>query len=360
MSMELKTPIISIIVPVYNAQAHLRQCLASIRAQRMTDWEAILVDDGSTDGSAAICDETANADPRFTVIHKQNAGVSNARNDGIEAAKGDYLMFIEADDLVTENYCSEMLEAAKRFDADLVLCGFDRFNDEWEKHVQLVRNYAVLFRDAKDFLLLYTESRTNMFGVSIWAKLFRTDLIKNGNLRFDPSISYEEDCNFIADCVPHLQRIVALGESMYRYRQQEESLSKGYRRDTFRFLVHGYNRRCALLKRYGLEEYLSNAKGIFFGVVKNACIKIANSDLPHAEKLREYEALLAFEEVRDAVVFDKKSKSGLSNRICAAIKAKDAKRLDRVMRSWKQMDRVYGIKNDLKRAIKNHGKKEQA
>ena len=95
-------------------------------------------------------------------------------------------------------------------------------------------------------------------------------------------------------------------------------------------------------------------------MVKNACIKIANSDLPHAEKLREYEALLAFEEVRDAVVFDKKSKSGLSNRICAAIKANDAKRLDRVMRSWKQMDRVYGIKNDLKRAIKNRGKKEQA
>lgn len=351
-------PIISAVIPVYNAARDLPACLASIQAQTFRQWEAILVDDGSTDGSAAILDEAAKNDPRFTVIHKENAGVSNARNDGIEKASGTFLMFIDADDLVAPTYFSEMLAASEQYGTDLVLCSFDRFNDEWEKHFQITPFYAVLLPDTRQLAMLYTDSKSNMFGVSIWGKLFRTDIIRAHGLRFDPSITYEEDCAFMTDCIPHIRSAIALGAPLYRYRQQEESLSKGYRKDTFRFLVNGYQRRCALLKRYGLAEYLPNAKGIFFGVVKNTCIKIANVDLKRSERLAEYEALMAFPEVRDAVVFEKKSKSGLTNRICAAIKAKDAKKLDRVMRQWKVMDRAYELKNSAKRMIRDRGKKE--
>ena len=356
--MEQKTPILSVVVPVYNAEAHLPACLDSIRAQTFTEWEAILVDDGSKDGSSRICDEAAKQDPRFRVIHKENAGVSNARNDGIEAASGKYLMFIDADDLVTPEYFAEMVRAEETYGADLVLCGFDRFNDEWEKHFQLTRFYVGIFRDVKQFLMLYTTPKTNMFGVSIWAKLYRTDMIREHDLRFDPAISYEEDCVFITDCIPHVRSVIVLGEPMYRYRQQQESLSKGYRIDTFRFLVNGYQRRCALLKQYGLSDSLSGARGIFFGVIKNTCIKILNSDLGKQEKIREYEILMAFPEVQDAVRFERRSRSGFTNRICDAIKANDPKKLDRVMRSWKVMDAAVGLKNSMIRLIKNRGKKE--
>ena len=94
-----QTPIVSIVIPVYNAEAHLRACLDSVKAQTFSQWQAILVDDGSKDGSGRICDEAAKEDPRFLVVHKENGGVSNARNDGMEKASGKYLMFIDADDL---------------------------------------------------------------------------------------------------------------------------------------------------------------------------------------------------------------------------------------------------------------------
>ena len=200
--MESKTPTVSVVIPVYNAEAHIRDCLDSIRAQTLPQWEAILIDDGSKDSSGRILDEAAERDPRFRVIHQENGGVSRARNAGIEAATGKYLLFVDADDLVTPEYFAEMVGAAETYGTDLVLCGYDRFNDVWEKHFQLTPYYAVLFRSAGELSMVYTEARSNMFGVSIWAKLFRTDMIRAHNLRFDPAISYEEDCVFITDCMP--------------------------------------------------------------------------------------------------------------------------------------------------------------
>lgn len=354
-----QTPIVSIVIPVYNAEAHLRACLDSVKAQTFSQWQAILVDDGSKDGSGRICDEAAKEDPRFLVVHKENGGVSNARNDGMEKASGKYLMFIDADDLVTPEYLAEMVGAAVTYGTDLVLCGYDRFKEDWEDHFQLTRFYAVLFRSTQELVRLYGESKTNMFGVSIWAKLFRTDLIRAHGLRFDPTVSYEEDCLFITDCLPHIRTAIALGAPMYRYRQQDESLSKGYRRDTFRFLVNGYRRRCALLTRYGLSDLLPGAKSVFFLVIKNTCMKIANAGLKRAERVAEYGKLMAFPDVSEAVIFERKSQSGLTNRICAAIRANDPKRLDRVMRRWRILDAAVGCKNDLVRMIRNRGKKEE-
>ena len=93
--MENHAPLVSIIVPVYNYKAYLCRCLDSIAAQTLADWECLVVDDGSSDGSAAVCDEYAAKDPRFVVIHKENGGVSSARNAGLESARGEFLMFCD-------------------------------------------------------------------------------------------------------------------------------------------------------------------------------------------------------------------------------------------------------------------------
>lgn len=356
--MENNAPIVSVIVPVYNAKDDLSECLASISAQTSQNWEAILVDDGSTDGSAQICDEAAKNDPRFRVIHKENGGVSRARNDGIDAARGKYIMFVDADDLIEPACISEMAAVAEKHGTDLVLCGFDRFDDDQQKVTRLTRFYLVMFRDLKDFLLLYSEPKTNMFGVSIWAKLFRTDVIRTHNLRFDPEISYEEDCIFVTDYLRKARSIAGLGAAMYHYRQQTQSLSKSYRKDTFRFLVNGYDRRCTLLRENGLSEYLPQVKEIFFFVIRNTCKKIALSDLGRTERIAEYETLMSFPQVLDAAVFEEKPDTGLDGRIGAAIRAKDPKRLDRAMRIWKVLDAAVRCKNDLINAIKTRGKKE--
>lgn len=349
--MEQKTPILSVVIPVYNAEQHLPECLDSIREQTFTEWEVILVDDGAKDGSGRICDEAAEQDPRFIVIHKENGGVSNARNDGIEKASGKYLMFIDADDVVLPNYFEDMVRVEDLYGTDLVICGFDRFNEDWVKHFQLTHFYVGMFRDLQQFLMLYTVPKTNMFGVSIWAKLYPMRIIREYGIRFDPAISYEEDCVFVTDYLKHVSTIAAMGATMYRYRQQEESLSKGYRKDTFRFLVNGYDRRCGLMKENGLEQYLPKLKNIFFTVVKNTCKKILYADLSQEEKIAEYGKLMEFPEVIDAVTFEKKSRSGFTNRICAAIKAKDPVKLDRVMRSWKVKDKAFALFYKVKRVV---------
>ena len=352
-----ETSLLSVVIPVYNAEENLPNCLASIRQQNYQNWEVILVDDGSKDGSGRICDEAAAADPRFRVIHKENAGVSDARNDGIEAAKGRYLMFIDADDLVVPYYFKHMVRAAERYSPDLLICGFDRFRESWRQRYKLTNFHIAMFRDIKQYLMLYTVPKTNMYGVSVWAKLYRMDMINEHHLRFDPSISYEEDCNFIADLLKHVKTVAAMGASMYRYRQQEESLSKGYRKDTFRFLVNGYNRRCGLLKDNDLSQFLPKLKNIFFTVIKTTCKKILNADLPQEEKIEEYRKLMEFPEVQDAVTFERKSKSGFTNRICTAIKEKDPKKLDRVMRSWQTKDKAFAFLYKIKRGVKKVLKK---
>ena len=353
-----QTPTISIIVPVYQAETDLSDCLKSIAAQTFRQWEAILVDDGSTDGSAAICDAAAEKDPRFRVIHKQNGGVSRARNDGIDAARGEYVMFVDADDMIQPTCLAQMLHAARTYASDLVLCGYDRFGENWETHYYTGFFPVSLTQRTEDFLMLYTEPRTNMFGVSIWAKLFRKAPLSEHGLRFDPDITYEEDCNFIADCIPHMINIAAVGGILYRYRQQEQSLSKGYRKGTFRFLVHGYQRRCGLLRQYGMQAYLPKLKEIFYIVIRNTCRKIAESGLSKDERIREYADLIAFAEVQAATDADEAKKSRLAMKISQEIKQKDAKRLNRTMAVWRVKDALLSAKKKTVRFLKNCGKKK--
>lgn len=126
-------PIVSIIVPVYNTEKYLRPCLESIQAQTFKDFEAILVDDGSTDKSGDICDEYAVADSRFVVVHKKNEGVAKARITAFEHSKGDYITFIDADDYVDERYVGHLYECIERNNADVSCCQYFRVGDRGAK-----------------------------------------------------------------------------------------------------------------------------------------------------------------------------------------------------------------------------------
>jgi glycosyltransferase involved in cell wall biosynthesis len=120
---------VSVIVPVYNVEAYLRRCVDSVLAQTFTDIEIILVDDGSPDNCPAICDEYAGKDNRIKVIHQKNAGLSGARNAGLDAAKGDYFAFIDSDDYIAPEMIDKLLNALLREDADISICGFQRIDE---------------------------------------------------------------------------------------------------------------------------------------------------------------------------------------------------------------------------------------
>ncbi|MGN1419507.1 MAG: glycosyltransferase family 2 protein [Acutalibacteraceae bacterium] len=186
-------PEISIIVPVYKVEQYLNSCIDSILAQSFTDFELILVDDGSPDNCGKICDEYAEKDSRVKVIHKENAGVSAARNSGIDLSSGKYIMFCDSDDYVDSNWCRSLYDAIENNDVELSVCGFRRFSCE---------NKSITSPEFKTEHILNEDDLSNFWWMgSCWNKIYKASIIKTNKLYFDVSISYAEDLIFNLDYI---------------------------------------------------------------------------------------------------------------------------------------------------------------
>lgn len=166
----MNKPTISIIVPVYNVEKYLPKCLDSILAQTFTNWEAVLVDDGSKDKSGAICDEYAKKDPRFVVVHKQNEGVAKARITAFDHSKGDLITFIDADDYVASDYIEKLSKPILEDDADMVSCDYYVVENSSikEPRPKLTGFYEGL--QIKDFVYYhyFYDNTTNGYGMTIF------------------------------------------------------------------------------------------------------------------------------------------------------------------------------------------------
>jgi glycosyltransferase involved in cell wall biosynthesis len=181
-------PMISIVVPVYKAEPYLRRCVDSILAQNFTDFELILVDDGSPDKSGIICDEYAQKDTRVRIIHKKNGGVSSARNAGIEVARGDWLCFVDSDDYLEKEYLSDF-RINQDCQSDLYMQGykvFDSLSNKQEVH-------AFQTDEFKGVLEVLAEAEDNYIINSPCFKLFLRRIVVENSIRFDPKVSYGED-----------------------------------------------------------------------------------------------------------------------------------------------------------------------
>ena len=203
----------SIVIPVYNAKASLERCVDSWLCQTRKDLEIILVDDGSSDGSGELSDRLVeNSDGRVRVIHQENSGVSAARNAGIRAAKGEFLLFTDSDDYVEPDYLEKMAALQENSDADLVLCGYHHLYDgadivkvPGETHVSAMAEFR------QEFLELYKKSDLNM----PWNKLYRKALAGV----FDTSLSLGEDLLFNLEYLSKCRRVAVLGEPLCWYVQ---------------------------------------------------------------------------------------------------------------------------------------------
>lgn len=184
--MEEKKPKISVIVPVYNVEKYLHKCVDSILKQTLSDIELILVDDGSPDGSGAICDEYAQKDSRVKVIHKPNGGVSSARNAGIEVARGEWLCFVDSDDYIDETYLEDF--GVYKGDADMYMQGYKRL---YKGQIVATTSFERFKSNKFDEILAYSE--TNHIINSPCFKLYKNELVKSNKLRFDTNTSYGED-----------------------------------------------------------------------------------------------------------------------------------------------------------------------
>lgn len=209
-------PYFSIIIPVYNVAPYLRECLDSVLAQTFTDWEAICVDDGSTDGSGAILDEYAAKDKRFRVIHQANAGVSAARNRALEEIKGDWVGFLDADDVWSPLLLEKCLRQIMLFPViDVVAFGIEQF--EKKSNLQFINDtcHNGVFFDARDRL-----DDKNMVS-SFWGKVYRVNLVKEN--RFKHYI-VGEDLLFLLDVMVEASYTITIKDRLYGYRIRNNSV----------------------------------------------------------------------------------------------------------------------------------------
>ena len=215
-------PEVSFIVPVYNAERSVGKLIESVLNQEYRDLELILVDDGSKDGSPAILDQYQAKDERVKVIHKPNGGVSAARNDGLQAASGTYIRFLDADDWIPDDSTKEMVRAIKETGADLVVGDFYRVvGDNLAKKGSIPSEKLLTTEEYAEYMM---ESPADYYYGVIWNKLYRKDLIEQYKIRFDKTLSFCEDFVFNLEYVLHTKTILPLQVPVYYYVKTEGSL----------------------------------------------------------------------------------------------------------------------------------------
>lgn len=223
-------PVVSIIVPVYNAETHLRECVDSLLAQTISDIEVILVNDGSTDSSPAICDEYAVKDTRVQVIHKKNGRAASARNAGIRAAVGEYIAFVDADDRIEPNMYATMLAPG----ADVCLCDYVRFHGK-ETFPFTQNSIRTGFYDKAQirqevYPHLVMDGVEYPITISNWVMLIRRRILTDNHLAYREDIHISEDAPFGSEVLYCADSFAYLkGEYLYHYRMTEGSASKSYR-----------------------------------------------------------------------------------------------------------------------------------
>ncbi len=208
----ISSPKVTVTVPVYNTAKYLHKCLDALSRQTLSELEVILVDDGSTDGSGEICDEYAAKFANFKVVHKPNGGSASARQVGLDAARGKYIIVCDSDDWPDEDMYRKLYEAAKEKDADIVVCGFySEYNDGRSVPVQLITKTDNGIVDIRDM---------RIFGArSSWIQLVKRDLFKRANADYVPGINLGEDSLITLKLSSSNPKIVLLNENLYHYRR---------------------------------------------------------------------------------------------------------------------------------------------
>lgn len=273
--------LVSIVVPVYNAQKYLQPCIESIISQSYPNIEILLVDDGSNDDSGMLCDQYAEKDYRIKVFHLHNGGVSAARNYGIIHAAGEYLAFVDSDDVLIPTFIGNAVDNMRKSSADMVIGAFQILsNDEAQSTVDYLRDFSdscIVTEYLKKMLQFHTEA----FWGSNWAKLYRKDIIEKNRLQFETEVQLAEDFRFNISYLHYVKKISILHTPCYLYRvDTENSLSKKTRN------VNQYwNEYYVLFTRYKqLYEYWGlyhENEGLVNAFLVRACMTVLRDEMLH-------------------------------------------------------------------------------
>lgn len=220
-------PVVSIIVPVYGVERYLSKCIDSILNQTFSEFELILVDDGSPDCCGIICDNYSLLDNRVKVIHQKNKGVSNARNTGIKYAAGDYIAFIDSDDYLKDDYLESLFNSIKSSEADCVTTGYNVISsDNQIKKVYKIENQLYcLTNEEEKYNFIIEDIFQGCIDWSIWTKLFKSSIIKEYDIAFCETCSnFAEDLGFFLAYIIHCKKIFTSDYVGYFYCERNGSM----------------------------------------------------------------------------------------------------------------------------------------
>lgn len=258
---------LSIIVPAYNAVNYLEACIDSIMASTYQDFEILLVDDGSTDGTSVLCDQLAERYNKIKVFHTENRGLSMARNLGIEQAKGKYIGFVDSDDLIASDMYGTMVEQMDN-DIQLVCCRFHRCKRE---EIEPLSNSGVHRTHWREEIA--EQILCNYYGAYVWSKLFRSDLLESNQIRFKPGVILE-DQYFMADYLRVCHKAVFLEDKLYYYIDTPGSITYRFRTSTkvadkYMSIPRAHNYMAETLSElgYGLSEWSKASAAMFYQTV---------------------------------------------------------------------------------------------
>ncbi len=254
----MKDALVSVIVPVYKVEKYLRQCLDSIVNQTYKNLEIILVDDGSPDNCPQICDEYAKKDKRIKVIHKENGGLSSARNAGLDICTGDYISFIDSDDLVSPRFIEVLYQKCADNDADICECDYVRFHDNDEEIMHETAKTYLINDSAKCSCYDSLDMQLKMYGdnclqhVVVWNKIYKYFIYEN--LRF-PEGKINEDEYTTYKAFYASKKIAVINASLYGYRYNENSIM-GKKFNEKRFdALDSYEEKKEFFYKYNSELY---------------------------------------------------------------------------------------------------------
>lgn len=243
-------PLISIIIPVYNVEKCLSECIDSVLNQSYQNLEIILVDDGSTDKSGMFCDSYAAKDERVRVFHKENGGASSARNKGIEEAKGEYIIFVDSDDKVEQSYCEELYRSCSEKGSDISICGYrEVFSDHEVQHVLTKDEHAGLSGVLDKDLF-----RINDHICGPVCKLYKTSVIKDNDICFDTSYTVAEDQVFNFRYYDKIKTCTFVNLPLYTYNRKNSSLTTRRKLVDFQSAVNGLILKDKYLRKHNVAE----------------------------------------------------------------------------------------------------------
>lgn len=275
---------VSVIIPVYNVEEYLEECVLSVLNQSYKNIEVLLINDGSTDSSSSICDAVAKKDNRVTVIHKQNGGLSSARNAGIDAAKGDIICFLDSDDYwLHDSVLLNLVNLFQTKQVDVVEFGYRKVKSSKERIAETIFD-TTLYNLNTNPTELSNGIKKNAIQACAWNKAIASTLFKNGNLRFKEGVT-SEDIDWVLRLLKKTNLYMTISDASVAYRMRPSSITHTMNGQKFNFLIENLKHS----ERFSEEEYAKDYM----------CIQTANMLLNYAmlkrkERVKHKEKVIYF------------------------------------------------------------------